>query len=246
MQLWTTLQAILPAPLNPGFLLCMHILACTDIHGAYDTVIDILTAEPGVDVLIIGGDLTTHGTPEEATRAIGQFQQFGIPVLAVAGNMDLPSFEHAYDTLGVNISGRGIVIENVGFFGVAGSPLTPMHTPYEIPEALIRERAESGWRDVQSSRWKVFVPHAPPLGTSLDRIFSGRHVGSRAVREFVDQSQPDVLLCGHIHEARGVNQLGNTRMVNCGSAARGFFASVEIVDSVTINLREHRPKQRNP
>ena len=214
----------------------MRIIAFTDVHGSYDRLEEVLQKESSFDAVIIGGDLTTHGTAEEATSVIQRLQTFGKPVLAVAGNMDHPSFDSAYETLGVNINAKGVLVGDTGFFGVAGSPFTPMNTPYEISETEITRRATLGWREVDAARWKIFVPHAPPRGTALDRILIGKHVGSVAIREFVELHQPDVLVCGHIHESRGVDSLGKTQMVNCGAAARGYYAVIEITDAVRIWL----------
>jgi hypothetical protein len=214
----------------------MRIIAFADVHGSFDRVDETLRKELTFDVVVIGGDLTTHGTTDEAGSVIQQLQKFGKPVFAVAGNMDLPGFDAAYETLGVNINARGVVVADTGFFGVAGSPFTPMNTPYEISETEIGRRASRGWQDVESARWKVFVPHAPPRGTALDRILVGNHVGSIAVRAFVELHQPDLLICGHIHESRGVDALGRTQMVNCGAASRGYYALIEIGDDVRIEL----------
>lgn len=215
----------------------MRILAFTDIHSSYDRVVEILSRETGFDAVIVGGDLTTHGTVSEATNAIRRFQQYGKPLFVVAGNMDLPSFDQVYESLGVNINAKGATLGEAGFFGIAGSPFTPMHTPYEISEEEIKRRAEAGWRDVRALRWKVFVPHAPPLDTNLDKIVLGKHVGSLATRTFVEEKQPDVLICGHIHESRGLDVLGKTRMVNCGAASHGFYASIELGETTAIELR---------
>ena len=215
----------------------MRIIAFTDIHGAFNRVLDILQRESQYDVILIGGDLTTHGTAREATDALERIRQFKKPLFAVAGNMDLPSFETEFTKLGVNINAKGMLHEDIGFFGIAGSPFTPMHTPYEISEDEIQRRAESGWRDIQAARVKVFVPHAPPRDTKLDKIFLGKHVGSTAVRDFVLHNQPDVLICGHIHEARGEDVLGNTKLVNCGAASSGYYAVIDIQNRISITLR---------
>jgi hypothetical protein len=215
----------------------LRILAFTDIHGAFDTMEEILSEERPFDLILIGGDLTTHGTPHQAEEAIGQLRRFGKPLLAVAGNMDPPAMDATLVELGISLNGKGVTVGSVGFFGVSGSPLTPMNTPYEISEEEIAGRAEAGWQGVQAARWKVFVPHAPPRDTKLDRIFLGKHVGSSAVRTFVDRFQPDLLICGHIHEARGIDTLGRTRMVNCGPAGRGYYAVVEIGNEIAVELR---------
>lgn len=215
----------------------MRILAFSDVHGHYEIVETILRRESPIDVIVIAGDLTTHGAPSEAREAITRLQRFQKPLLMVAGNMDMPIFEETYTQLGVNINGRCIQLEDVGFFGVAGSPFTPMHTPYELSEDEILRRAEEGWELARSAPRSVFVPHAPPRSTKLDKIHLGAHVGSVAVRGFVDRNQPDVLICGHIHESRGIDVLGKTQMVNCGPAGKGSYAVITIDERATIELK---------
>jgi len=83
----------------------------------------------------------------------------------------------------------------------------------------------------------IFCPHAPPYGTACDRLRSGEHVGSTAVRALVDREQPDLVLCGHIHEARGEDRVGRTRIVNPGPAAAGHYAVVEIEGSGRLDVR---------
>jgi hypothetical protein len=215
----------------------MRILAFTDIHGAYDKAQNVLQQEHPFDGIIIGGDLTTIGTLQEAENALYEFQTFGKPLFVVAGNMDPPEFDELFDRLGVLVSGKGKMMGDVGIFGVSGSPVTPMKTPYEISEDEIRKRAERGWKDVERAHVKIFVPHAPPRGTKVDKIFIGKHVGSTALREIVEKYQPDVLVCGHIHEARGMDRIGKTQIVNCGPAGRGYYAVIEIGKDVNVELK---------
>ncbi len=216
----------------------MKIIAFTDIHGSYKKVETILQRESGYDVILIGGDLTTMGSPKEAEDAIKLFQTHGKPVLVVAGNMDPQILEQTFQDLGVSVNGQGVTIDTVGFFGVSASPFSPLHTPYEISEDEILLRAEKGWKDIEEARWKVFVPHPPPLNTKLDKIFLGSHVGSTSVRIFIERHQPDVCVCGHIHEARGSDSIGKTQIINCGSAGKGYYATIELGNTVKVENRE--------
>ncbi len=215
----------------------MRILAFTDIHGSYKKVHTVLAEQRDYDVVIIGGDLTTVGSPREAEDAIRLFQSHERPLLVVAGNMDPPALDQTFEALGVSINARGVVMNGVGFFGVSASPFTPMNTPYEISEDEILQRAEAGWKEVQSARVKVFVSHAPPRTTTVDTIMLGQHVGSTAVRSFIEQHQLDAVVCGHIHEARGLDRIGKTQIVNCGPAGRGYYAVLDIAEQVSIELR---------
>ncbi|MDE3057205.1 MAG: metallophosphoesterase [Bacteroidota bacterium] len=216
----------------------MRILAFTDIHGSYSTVEEILARESarGLDVVLLGGDLTTNGTQAEARGAVSRFQKFGKPVLAVAGNMDPVELEETFTAIGGSVNAQGKIIGAVGFFGVSGAPLSFLHTPYEISEEEILRRAETGWNEVKSARWKIFVPHAPPFNTHVDKIFAGRHVGSTSVRKFIEEKQPDAVVCGHIHEARGTDTIGKAIILNCGQAGKGLYAVVTITNTLHTEL----------
>jgi putative phosphoesterase len=215
----------------------MRLLAFSDIHGSYHKVDEILVKESVFDAVIIAGDLTTVGSTREAEEAILRFQLHSKPIFAVAGNMDLPEIENSLTRLGVSINARGLTCEQVGLFGVSASPFTPMKTPYEISEEEIERRTESGWKDIASARWKIFVPHTPPHDTKLDRVMTGMHVGSTAVRKAIVKYQPDLVVCGHIHEARGVDTIGKTTIVNCGPAGKGYYVAIDIGTTLTVELR---------
>ena len=214
----------------------MHIAAFTDIHGAYSKVFRIIESE-SPDIVIIGGDLTTVGTVKEAEEAIGKFLKLTGKLFCVAGNMDLPYHDDLFVRLGVSINGRGIVFNDVGFFGVSAAPLSPLHTPYELSEDEIAGRIRNGYEHVRSSKTKIFVPHAPPYGTKVDIVHSGIHVGSTAVREFIEDTQPDVVICGHIHEGRGEDSLGISRIINCGSASQGHYCVVDLSPALRITAK---------
>jgi Icc-related predicted phosphoesterase len=67
----------------------------------------------------------------------------------------------------------------------------------------------------------VFVLHSPPRDTLCDVMAGGHHVGSRAIRRFVEKHQPPLVLGGHIHESPRVSgawrdAIGRTVVVNPG------------------------------
>jgi Icc-related predicted phosphoesterase len=186
--------------------------------------------------LIIGGDITTGGSIEDVESAVKSWRLLPMRLLAVAGNMDSAAIDARLAALGVALDGRGVVIGDVGFFGVSAGPKSPLHTPYEITEEQIAERIEAGYAEAKNCRVKVFCPHAPPKDTTCDRIHSGLHVGSTAVRAFIEREQPDLVLCGHIHESRGEDLIGKTRVVNPGPVTAGHYAVVEVGETLTVKL----------
>lgn len=101
------------------------------------------------------------------------------------------------------------------------------------PEGIARHRFDPGRREPTiagalaglAARGRpdetVYVLHSPPQGTRCDMIGAGVHVGSRAIRRFVERHQPPLVLAGHIHESPRVSSsyhdtIGRTVAVNPG------------------------------
>ncbi|MFB0544221.1 MAG: metallophosphoesterase, partial [Asgard group archaeon] len=74
----------------------------------------------------------------------------------------------------------------------------------------------------------VQVTHVPPARTKLDIIPSGAHVGSENVRKFIEEKQPNAAICAHVHEARGVDELGKTKIINSGRFPEGYCGLVTV------------------
>ncbi|MGD0089192.1 MAG: metallophosphoesterase [Planctomycetota bacterium] len=69
----------------------------------------------------------------------------------------------------------------------------------------------------------VYVFHAPPARTELDQICGRTHVGSLAIRRFIEKHQPPLTLHGHIHESPLVtgsvsDTIGQTVSLNPGDS----------------------------
>jgi Icc-related predicted phosphoesterase len=77
----------------------------------------------------------------------------------------------------------------------------------------------------------LYVLHSPPRDTACDVIATRQHVGSRAIRAFVETLQPRLVLSGHIHESPRVSgawrdTLGRTPVVNPGQFGGPRLAGV--------------------
>jgi len=66
--------------------------------------------------------------------------------------------------------------------------------------------------------------------------FSGEHVGSSSVRQYIEERQPSVVFCGHIHEARGIDNIGNALVVNPGPARHNQCAIVDLNEKIEVQL----------
>jgi Icc-related predicted phosphoesterase len=118
----------------------------------------------------------------------------------------------------VNFHGGTLDIGGTHVAGLGYSTPTPFQTPGEYSE----EEMATHLQKLVTWAPSVLICHAPPLNTDLDRIRTGLHAGSRAVREFIEKHQPEYFFCGHIHEAEGkVIQMGATRAQNVGK--KGFL-----------------------
>ena len=204
---------------------CVYVV---DVHDRVDAVVDAVAEVGDVDLLLVGGDITTAGSVEQVDDALDEWLARVPRVLAVAGNMDSPAIDALLAERGVSLDGRGETIGDVGIFGVSAAPFTPFRTPYEVPDEELIARAAPGAAAVRGARVRIFCPHAPPVDTVCDRLQDGRHVGSAAIRDVVEREQPGLVLCGHIHEGRGEDTIGTSRIVNPGPAAGGHYAVVEI------------------
>ncbi|MGH7534325.1 MAG: metallophosphoesterase family protein, partial [Gemmatimonadales bacterium] len=85
--------------------------------------------------------------------------------------------------------------------------------------SILEEAARS-----RSGRW-VWIYHAPPEGPLS--WTGSRHYGDSVLPEWVDRYRPDVVLCGHIHQApftpdgSWVDRLGSCWLFNAGGKQMG-------------------------
>lgn len=216
----------------------MKIIAFGDIHERLKAF-DLLTERIAeADFSIITGDLTQFGTKEKALRVIEVLERINPNMLVQVGNLDDLGIDAWLTEEGINIHGTGRDVEGTGIFGAGGSNHTPFHTPVEFSEDELKSFLEKGYSEVKDSPVKIMVCHTPPFNTQVDMISSGAHVGSKAVREFIEKYQPDLCLTGHIHEASGEDTIGKTRIINPGPLFEGGYVWIEAEDGkVNAELR---------
>jgi Icc-related predicted phosphoesterase len=199
----------------------MRILAATDIHAsrAAAKMIRDRIAEHRPDVFVAAGDLTNFGPVEFARELLAGLP---VPTLAVPGNCDPRAVVPVLGELGVDLHGKKTSVMGRTFVGIGGSNPTPFGTPFELTEeeilAAVRPLMEPG---------VVLVSHPPPKGY-VDVVGSGAHVGSVSIRAILEEFEPPLVICGHIHEARGTARHGATTIVNAGAAREGHSALISL------------------
>jgi len=193
----------------------MTIIAFGDMHEHLDNIAKIKGISDASSV-IITGDLTNRGGIKQAKKIIDFLKQYNPNVYAQAGNFDRKEVEDYLIEQKISLHGHAFKREDIGIFGVGGSNITPLNTPNEYEENEIESFILQGYQKIKDIPFKLFVSHAPPFNTKVDMLQNGPHVGSTAVREFIEKYQPDVCVTGHIHEAKGEDYIGRTLIINPG------------------------------
>jgi len=209
----------------------LTLFAVSDIHGVIDFLPSVAELAGQADLVLVLGDLTQFGHKRHARSVVNAFKQHNSNLLAVPGNMDHRDVLEFLEDEGISIHGRYRKINGVGIAGLGASNPTPFNTPFEMTEDEIYDTLCLPVKAMAGIRRRIIVSHCPPKNTLVDRVRTGLHVGSSAVRRIIEEYQPDLLLCGHIHEARGEDTIGRTRIINPGPLSNGGFVWVEIEDS---------------
>jgi|SRR5580700_2990936 Icc-related predicted phosphoesterase len=202
----------------------MRIAATADLHfnlQSYATLqAQFERVREDADVLVLAGDLTNYGQPNEMEPLINALLRLRIPVIVVLGNHDYESAREeelcrmlvaagikvldgtAYERDGVGFAGtKGFV----GGFGrgmltAFGEREIKQFVQASIDEALKLERAMSQLR----TKKRVVVLHYSPIPDTVQgeapEIFP--FMGTSRLAEVVDRHGADLVLHGHAHHGR--------------------------------------------
>jgi uncharacterized protein len=221
----------------------MRILAVSDVHGnmeIYKKIVGVVK-EKKIDVLVLPGDLYPKPSvvtletfqaiqKSSASEISALFQELNIPIFYILGNDD---WIDEGITTGIHLHGN--IVEYQGFFftGFEYINSTPFQTNREKSEhALKRMFQEQVLRlQLKDKKPLIVVGHAP-LFEKRDKTFRGKRVGSRKLRMEIEQLQPLIYFCGHIHEDFGADKLNETYIFNCScypeiNLLRGFFIEIK-------------------
>jgi Icc-related predicted phosphoesterase len=196
----------------------MLLCVIADLHGRTKYIPRL--REIDYDLLIICGDITDFGHYEDAQSILNQFPE---PYVAVHGNCDHEDVLEALTERGCSLHQKIIKRGYESFAGFGGSNPFRGMTPSEYPEDMIYEGLSA------IPEGCVLVTHAPPYNTKTDKAFI-RHVGSTAVRRIIEEKEPQIAVCGHIHESKNQDYVGKTLVVNPGKFSRGYYALVSTGD----------------
>ncbi|MDH2427510.1 metallophosphoesterase [Sphaerisporangium sp. TRM90804] len=203
-----------------------------DIRGRYRRTLDGI--EERADVLLIAGDLTRHGTPEEGRIVAEEFRDLPVPVVTVLGNHDYQSDaeEEVADLLreaGIQVlqddstivecGPDGVRLGLVGGKGFGGGFAGKCASEFGEPEmkAFVRHTREIAdlWQKALKgldADYRVVLSHYSPVKDTLagEPLEIYPFLGSYLLAEAVDSEGADLFIHGHAHagEEKGVTPGG--------------------------------------
>jgi Icc-related predicted phosphoesterase len=215
------------------------ILSISEIQGEFENLLkffEFIRENENYDFVVFNGDLLSLEDNEEIAEIIVEILKIlEKPIITVPGNNDSKAFEILKKET-IYIHNNFKVFDSIAFFGYGGAR-TPIKTTFEPSEEEFRLALESLYKKIENVENKILVTHMPPKDTKLDITFTGEHVGSEAIREFILKYQPKIAICAHIIEAYGIDRLGNTYLLNPGRITEGNYAIINIKKSVEIKIK---------
>lgn len=199
----------------------MRIAATADLHFSpqnYDRIREQMNrVRDDADLLVIAGDLTNYGRPQEMESLLNALVRLRVPIVAVLGNHDYESGQHEQlmqmmTAEGIKVlDGTGYEREGVGFAGTKGflggfgrgiltafgEPEVKTFVQASVDEALKLERALSQLRTEK----RIIVVHYAPIGDTIKgeppEIFP--YLGNSRLAEVADRHGANLILHGHAH-----------------------------------------------
>ncbi|HET9741489.1 MAG TPA: metallophosphoesterase [Terriglobales bacterium] len=199
----------------------MRIAAVADLHfspQSYDRIREAMTRlRDEADLLILAGDLTNYGKPEEMESMLASLMRLRVPIVAVMGNHDFESgraeeLSKMMLAEGVKLlDGSGYERDGVGFAGTKGflggfgrgvltafgEPEVKAFVQSAVDETLKLERALSMLRTEK----RIVITHYAPIVDTVrgepEQIFP--YLGSGRLAEVIDRHQAILAVHGHAH-----------------------------------------------
>jgi Icc-related predicted phosphoesterase len=206
----------------------IRIAAAADIHCSEETRSEIESAfakvDDETDLILLAGDLTTYGLPEQAHVLAEIARDVRAPIVAVLGNHDYHSDREAEITevltaAGVTMLERSSTVltvggVSVGIVGAKGFIGGFDGGGINFGERLIRqihaettadvEALEQGFSEVAGAAIRIALLHYSPIAETLQGEPRGiwSVLGNERLAIPLATHRPDLVLHGHAHKGR--------------------------------------------
>jgi Icc-related predicted phosphoesterase len=235
--------------------------AAGDIHADDANRDDLARAfrkiDGTVDLVLLAGDLTTYGEPEQAALLAEICRPLQVPVYAVLGNHDwhcnqVSEIVALLSNAGVRVLDRSWAIENVegasvGIVGLKGfvGGFPDSQLP-DFGEPLLRQvyaettaevnGLEAGLEAVAGSDQRIVLLHYSPTVSTLKGEPRGiwPFLGTDRLAGPILEHRPDVVLHGHTHAGTFEGAVGSVPVFNVAVPVLGRDFFVFELDGVSV------------
>ena len=212
----------------------LRVAAVGDLHASEEHRERLTSSFEAVaekaDIVLLAGDLTTHGLPEEAAVLADACRGVPVPVVAVLGNHDhhvglAGEVRATLEDAGVHVLERQHVILDIGLeVGVVGTKgFVGGFAGAEIPdfgERLLRDiyaetsaevaALEAGLEAVAGCQRRLVLLHYAPVRATVVGEPEGiwAFLGSRRLSAPIGAHRPDAVFHGHAHHGAATGWIG--------------------------------------
>jgi Icc-related predicted phosphoesterase len=227
----------------------IRIAAAGDVHygGAADRErarASFAALEGRVDVVLLAGDLTTHGEPEQAAVLADAAATLDVPVIAVLGNHDwhvnrAQELTAVLEEAGIVVLDRGhhvleVCDTQVGIAGAKGfvGGFAGSHIP-DFGEPLLRavyaegmaevEALDASLRAIAMCPFRIALLHYAPTTETLEgeRRDIWAFLGTDRLAPPLLEHNPDLVLHGHAHAGTFAGAVGEVPVYNVSVPVMG-------------------------
>lgn len=233
----------------------MRALVLGDPHGEVPKNLDTIVRRNKIEIILCTGDfafipkqpwikeewegVTKEFVDKTYREVVDKICSYGLPVITLRGNM-LQTGKRKKDADRILRKHKNLVNKFLGkhtwrkktfiFFEVVYENSTVKKDDRKKPFFRQQMRRSASQekrlrRLLRENPQSILLCHNPPYGL-VDEAFNGEHVGSKIIRRAIETYPPSLVLCGHIHEAKGEATLGKTKVYNLGS--HGSYKILEI------------------
>lgn len=206
----------------------IRVAAAADIHCSEETRAEVAaafdTVDADADVILLAGDLTTYGLPEQAQVLANIAHGLQAPIVAILGNHDYHSdreseITEALTAAGITLLERSSTVLNVhgvsvgvvgakGFIGgFEGGGINfgePMIREIYAETTADVEALDRGFSDIAGAAIRIALLHYSPIVETLQGEPPGLWsvLGNERLAVPLAAHRPDLVLHGHAHKGR--------------------------------------------